>query len=103
MVISAAAGSARAQVAGTATIGVSTEEMKLVALGWSVRKKIDDLIITPDQSVSCAIIGVGGFLGLGKKDVAVPVSQLKTEQNKIVLPGATKEALKAMPKFEYVN
>jgi hypothetical protein len=31
----------------------------------------------------------------------VPVGKLKQEQDKIVLHGATKEALKAAPKFEY--
>jgi hypothetical protein len=109
--------SVRGQVAGTSTIGISAEQVKLVALGWSAKKKIlgkpvyndanekigsvDDLIITPDQSVSYAIIGVGGFLGLRKHDVAVPVANLKEEQGKLVLHGATKDALKAMPKFEY--
>jgi sporulation protein YlmC with PRC-barrel domain len=107
----------RAQVAGSSTVGISTEEMKVVALGWSAKKKImgkpvyndanekigvvDDLIITPDQYVSYAIIGVGGFLGLRKHDVAVPVSTLKDDKGKLVLPGASKDALKAMPKFEY--
>jgi hypothetical protein len=109
--------SAGAQVAGSATLGVTKEEVKVVAHGWSAKKKIlgksvyneqnqkigsvDDLIITPDRSVSYAIIGVGGFLGIGKHDVAIPANQLKEENGKLVLPGATKDALKAMPKFEY--
>jgi hypothetical protein len=51
--------------------------------------------------VSYAIIGVGGVIGLGKREVAVPVSMLKEDHGKLVLPGATKDAVKAMPKFEY--
>jgi sporulation protein YlmC with PRC-barrel domain len=110
---------AYAQVAGSSTIGVTQEEMKVLLTGWSAKKKIlgkavynenkqkigtiDDLIITPDKSVSYAIIGVGGFLGLGKHDVAIPVNQLKAEPDRIILPGATKDALKAMPKFEYAK
>ena len=109
----------RAQVAGSTTMGVTVEEMKVVALGWSAKKKImgkavyndknekigtvDDLIITPDKSVSYAIIGAGGFLGMGKHDVAIPVSQFKEDKGRIVLAGATKDALKAMPKFEYAK
>ena len=109
----------RAQVAGSTTVGVTVEEMKVVALGWSAKKKIlgkavyndknekigtvDDLIITPDKSVSYAIIGAGGFLGMGKHDVAVPVGQFKEDKGRIVLAGATKDALKAMPKFEYAK
>ena len=110
---------AYAQVAGSITIGVTQEEMKVLLTGWSAKKKIlgkpvynenkqkigtiDDLIITPDKSVSYAIIGVGGFLGVGKHDVAIPVNQLKAEPDRIILPGATKDALKAMPKFEYAK
>lgn len=112
-----------AAVAGSSSLGVTTEEVKVVAMGWSAKKKImgkavyndknekigvvDDLIVAPDRSLSFAIVGVGGFIGMGKHDVAIPVSQFKTEKDKdkdkIVLPGATKDALKALPKFEYAK
>ncbi len=90
-----------------------------MALGWSVKRqilgqavyneqkqrvgKIDDLIIAPDTAVSFVIVGAGGFVGLGKHDVAIPVTQLKQQDGKFVLPGATKEAIKALPKFEYAR
>jgi sporulation protein YlmC with PRC-barrel domain len=113
------ASSGPAQVAGSTTLGVSVEEMKAVVIGWSAKKKIlgksvyndknekigvvDDLIITPDKSLSYAIIGAGGFLGMGKHDVAIPVGQFKEDKGKIVLAGATKDALKAMPEFKYAK
>jgi len=112
-------GYAAAQVAGSTRLGVAMEEMKAVALGWSVKKqilgqyvynvqnqrvgKIDDLIIAPDTAVSFVIIGAGGFVGIGRHDVAIPVTQLKQQDDKFVLPGATKEAIKALPKFEYAR
>lgn len=108
-----------AQVAGSTTLGVAVEEMKAVALGWSVKKqilgqyvyneqkqrvgKIDDLIIAPDTAVSFVIVGAGGFVGLGRHDVAIPVTQVKQQDGKFVLPGATKDAIKALPKFEYAR
>ncbi|MBF0475580.1 MAG: PRC-barrel domain-containing protein [Deltaproteobacteria bacterium] len=114
-------GSAFAQqvpVAGT-SIGVSAEELVTVAKGWSATKQIigkdvyndkdekvgvvDDLIIAPDKAVSYAIIGAGGFLGMGKKDVAILVNQFKIVDGKITLPGATKEVVKAMPTFQYAK
>jgi|RhiMetdeSRZDD1v2_1073273.scaffolds.fasta_scaffold344241_2 sporulation protein YlmC with PRC-barrel domain len=117
--LSIGAGISQAQVAGSSTIGVTQEEMKVVMRGWSAKKQImgkavyneekqkigtiDDLIITPDKSVSYAIIGVGGFLGMGKHDVAIPVNHFKVENDTITLPGATKDALKALPKFEYAK
>jgi sporulation protein YlmC with PRC-barrel domain len=118
-VVGGSAGRLEAQVAGSTTLGVTVEELKAVAIGWSAKKKIlgkdvyndknekigvvDDLIITPDRSLSYAIIGAGGFLGIGKHDVAIPVGQFKEDKGKIVLPGASKDALKGMPKFEYAK
>jgi len=115
----APAGHAGAQVAGSTRVGVAIEEMRALALGWSAKKQIlrqpvyneqkqrvgiiDDLIIAPDTSVSYVIIGAGGFVGVGKHDVAIPVNQLKQEDGKFVLPGASKDAIKALPKFEYAR
>ena len=45
--------------------------------------------------------GLGGFVGVGRHDVAIPVNQFKYDQCKIVLPGATKDAIKALPEFKY--
>jgi hypothetical protein len=53
--------------------------------------------------VSYAIIGVGGFLGIDRHDVAIPAGQLKIQGGKLILPGATKDTLKALPKFEYAK
>jgi sporulation protein YlmC with PRC-barrel domain len=96
-------------------VGVTKDQMKTITRGWSVKDKImgksvynenkekigtiDDLIVTSDRSLSYAIVGVGGFLGMGKHDVAIPMSQLKADQDGFVLPGATKDALKAMPEY----
>lgn len=108
-----------AQVAGSTTPGISVEELKTIALGWSAKKQIldksvyndknekvgdvDDLIIAPDSSVSYAIIGVGGFLGLGERQVAIPVNRFKHSEGRIVLPDATKDTLQAMPSFQYAE
>jgi len=46
-------------------------------------------------------MNAGGFLGVARHDVAIPVAQLKLQGGKLVLPSATKEALKAAPEFEY--
>jgi hypothetical protein len=64
---------------------------------------VDDVILTPDNFASFAVVGVGGFLGLGKHDVAIPMQQLEIASDGFVLPGGTKDNLKAMPKFEYTT
>lgn len=63
---------------------------------------IDDLIIGKDR-VLFGILQVGGFLGIGSHFVAVPYQSLQIDEapTKIVLPGASKEALKNLPEFKY--
>ena len=112
-------GTALGQVAGSTTLGLTVEEQKVLAVGWSAKKNIlgtavynssnekigavEDLIIAPDKAVSFAIVGTGGFLGIDRHDVAIPIGQLKLEGDKLLLPGATKEGLKALPTFEYAK
>ena len=62
---------------------------------------IDDLIVTPNEKVPFAVLSVGGFLGMGSKYVVVPFSSLQVKDKKMVLPGATKDSLKALPEFKY--
>jgi hypothetical protein len=62
---------------------------------------IDDLIVTPGGKAPYAVLSVGGFLGMGTKYVVVPFPALQMDGKKIVLPGATKDALKALPDFKY--
>ncbi|GLS22988.1 hypothetical protein GCM10007874_60080 [Labrys miyagiensis] len=63
--------------------------------------KIDDLIVTPSEKVPFAVLSVGGFLGIGTKYVVVPFSSLQIKDKQMVLPGATKDSLKALPEFKY--
>lgn len=109
----------RAQVAGSTVVGVAAAELRDVAVGWSAKRQVlgasvfndqnerigdvDDIIIAPDKAVSYAIINAGGFLQVTKHDVAVPVSQLKLVEGKLVLAGATRDALKDTPEFEYAQ
>jgi sporulation protein YlmC with PRC-barrel domain len=108
-----------APVAGvaTATVGVTIDEAVIVARGWSVKKqllgkpvyndknerigKLEDIIVNPERALSYGIIGAGGFLGMAMHDVAIPTNQFKIENDKITLPGATKDVIKAMPEFHY--
>jgi sporulation protein YlmC with PRC-barrel domain len=114
------AGPVAAQVAGgTTTVGISVTESTRIAMGWSVKKtllgktiyndagqkvgKIEDLIISPDRNVSYVIVGAGGFIGIGRHDVAIPVTQIQSQEGKLVMPGASKDMIKSMPEFTYAN
>ncbi len=63
---------------------------------------VDDLILSTEDKAVVAVIQVGGFLGAGGKLVAVPYTQLRLEKdNKVVMAGATKDELNALPSFTY--
>ena len=63
--------------------------------------KIDDLLVTRDGKEPYAVLSVGGFLGMGTRMVIVRYDSLKFADNKIVLPGGTKDGLKMLPAFQY--
>jgi len=65
----------------------------------------DVLVDHKDGRVTSVIIGVGGFLGAGEKDVAAPLSAIKvTNKNNnkwYLVMDTTKDALKNAPGFKY--
>ncbi|UWR23633.1 PRC-barrel domain-containing protein [Sulfitobacter sp. S190] len=71
--------------------------------GGEVIGEVNDLILNLDGSVEGVVIGVGGFLGLGEKDVAVEMASLETMQTEDgltrLMSNATKEDLEAAPAF----
>jgi len=103
-----------APIAGVIPLGVTVTEAGLLTSGYRATKlmnsdvyndagqkigKIGDLVISPSGEVSVAVIDVGGFIGLAKHRVAIPVKQFTEMHPKVVLPGANKEALKELPEF----
>jgi sporulation protein YlmC with PRC-barrel domain len=67
--------------------------------------EINDLIMNQDLDNIVAVVGVGGFLGIGERDVAIPISDIKVNKditnNALRLTiTASKEQLEAMPAFD---
>jgi sporulation protein YlmC with PRC-barrel domain len=65
---------------------------------------VRDVLLSADGKVSAVIVGVGGFLGMGEKDVAVPFDAIKhtTRDGRVYLTmNATKDELKAAPGMRY--
>ena len=67
--------------------------------------EIMDVLVDHDGKVTALIVGVGGFLGMGEKDVAVPFKavEFKDKNNNKWYPvvNTTKDALKNAPGFKY--
>jgi sporulation protein YlmC with PRC-barrel domain len=66
--------------------------------------EIDDVLLSPDGKVNALIVGVGGFLGMGEKHVALPFNAVKhtAKDGKVYLTlDTTRDALKAAPGLKY--
>jgi hypothetical protein len=92
-VIKVATGYRASKVIGTSVVNEANDTVG----------KIDDVIIGQDGKAPFVVLSVGGFLGMGDKLVVLPYDQLRTTGGKVLLPGATKDALKALPEFKYAS
>jgi sporulation protein YlmC with PRC-barrel domain len=68
--------------------------------------EISDVIMGRDNKIEGFVIAVGGFLGAGEKDVAVPFNAVKTTQNNgnvRLTMNTTKDQLERAPAFKFEN
>jgi sporulation protein YlmC with PRC-barrel domain len=87
------------QVRASKVVGASVYNDQNQSIG-----SVDDVLMTDnDHKAATAVISVGGFLGMGSKLVSVPFDQLKIENDRIVMPGATKASLEGMPEYRYTS
>jgi len=67
--------------------------------------EIMDVLVDKSGHINTLIVGVGGFLGVDEKDVAVPFEAVHTtmkDNNKMYLVmNTTKDSLKSAPGFKY--
>ncbi|OBQ66414.1 PRC-barrel domain-containing protein [Mesorhizobium erdmanii] len=66
--------------------------------------EIGDVVLTPDKKTDAVIVNVGGFLGIGSKEVAVGMDNLKfmtdKDGKKYLYTTFTKEQLEAQPAYD---
>ena len=67
---------------------------------------MNDLLVTPDGRVVAATIGVGGFLGIGEREIALPFSSMQSvrrDNTWHLVIDANKEVLKDIPAFQHAG
>jgi len=91
-----------AEMQASKLIGVSVENASGETIG-----EINDILLSEDGSVKAALVGVGGFLGLGQKNVAIDLSELNIKRddgnNVAVTVAMSAESLEAMPAYKDPN
>jgi hypothetical protein len=74
-----------------------------VSNGQDTIGEVSDLVVTDEGRVEAIVVGVGGFLGIGQKSVALAWDSIKlTEQDgdRMILVSATREQLEGMPTYK---
>lgn len=64
--------------------------------------KVQDIVIDRDGRVAAVVVDVGTFLGMGGKNVAVPLSDIKADNNRLTL-NETKDQLKQAQNYSLDN
>lgn len=73
---------------------------------WDDIGEINDIIINADGEVTAVILGVGGFLGLGERDVSVSMDDIRIvreegdSNDRFLVVNTSKEMLENAPAFE---
>ena len=66
---------------------------------------INEIVLGKDGKVAAVIIGVGGFLGMGEREVAVNFDSLRmnrdSSNNLVLTVNATKDVLKGAPEWRW--
>ncbi|WP_322416686.1 PRC-barrel domain-containing protein [Mesorhizobium huakuii] len=66
--------------------------------------EIGDVVLAPDKKTDAVIVNVGGFLGIGEKEIAVGLDNLKfmtdKDGKKYLYTTFTKEQLEAQPAYD---
>ena len=98
------------------TISLMTVDVQSLATGYRTSKVVgstvvnaandtvgtlDDLIVTPNDKVTFAVLSIGGFLGVDTRYVVLPYSAFELRDKHLVLRDGSKETLKALPEFKY--
>ena len=65
---------------------------------------VDSVILDQNGRVVAVVVGVGGFLGMGQREVALDWSSLAILDNgRTVRTSFTKDQLKALPEYKFAN
>ena len=89
---------AAGEMSGNALIGATVRNDKREAVG-----KVEDVYVDNVGAIKTVVVSVGGFLGVGSKNVAVKWSDLKfskDDKSIVIMTSWTQDSLKAMPDYK---
>jgi sporulation protein YlmC with PRC-barrel domain len=99
----------QAKAAAMATFSTESDMKELI--GRNIKNsagetigEVESVYVDNAGKISTVIVSVGGFLGMGDREVAIKWSDLNvTNDGKDVTTNISKDTLKAMPEYKYKN
>ena len=77
------------------------EDKKVVSSTGDEIGEVDEIVRGKQDNTLQAVVDVGGFLGMGEKEVTIPLSELKLQNDRLVAPQtASKDQLKSQPEYD---
>ncbi len=90
---------ATGEMSANAIIGAKVRNESRDSIG-----EVEDVYVDSSGNIKKIVVSVGGFLGVGAKDVVVKWEDVKfsrDDKSIVITTGMTKEALKAMPDYKH--
>jgi sporulation protein YlmC with PRC-barrel domain len=87
------------ELSGNAFVGTNVRNRNNEIVG-----KVEDVYIDERGAIKAVVVSVGGFLGMGTKDIAVRWSDIgrsRDGKSLVLTTNWTRESLKAMPEYKY--
>jgi hypothetical protein len=88
-------------------VNIATAVHSADLIGATVRNErnenigtVEALLISPDGKVAGVVLDVGGFLGMGARQVVVPMAQLSMVGKDVRLTEGSKNSLRALPPYQ---
>lgn len=91
-----ASGSLASDLIGSAVYGSANEDADMIG-------DVNDIVISPEGEVTAVIVGVGGFLGIGEKNVAVEYKTIEwadRDGERWLVANMSREQLEAAEAFD---
>src|SRR5215213_8263318 len=74
------------------------EDMKVYNARGNQLGEVEDVLIGPNNQ-TYLVVGYGGFLGLGERQVVLPLDRFQLQNDRLVVAGMTEEQLRTLPAF----
>lgn len=87
------------QAAGSTTTASALLHMNVINAHGDTLGDVEHVLTQASDKKSYVVIGHGGFLGLGEKQVALPLDSMFVRDGKLVMRGMSDDQIKAMPSW----